>query len=57
MMKASTVNDRKMLGKISMCGAARIRPMPEASEMAIPQEIAGGWSPMPRNDSVASTEI
>ena len=57
MMKASTVSDRKMLGKSSMCGAARIRPMPEASEIWIPHEIAGGWSPIPRNDRVASTEM
>ena len=57
MMNASTVSDRNRLGKSSMWGAARIRPMPEASEMAMPHEMAGGCSPMPRKDSVASTEM
>ena len=42
--------DKKTLGKISMCGAARISPMPEASEISMPHEMAGGCRPMPRND-------
>ena len=42
MMKASTVADKKRLGNSSMCGAARIKPIPEASEIWMPQEMAGG---------------
>ena len=57
MMNASTVSDKKTLGKSSMCGAARISPIPEASEIWMPQEMAGGCSPMPRKDRVASTEM
>ena len=56
-MKASTVSDRKRLGNSSMCGAALIRPMPEASEIILPHEMTGGCRPMPRKDSVASTEM
>ncbi len=34
MMNASTVSDRNRLGNSSMCGAVRISPMPDASEIA-----------------------
>jgi hypothetical protein len=56
-MKARTVSDKKTLGNSSMCGAALIMPIPEASEIWMPQEMAGGCRPTPRKDKVASMEI
>ena len=40
-----------------MCGAARIRPIPDASEIWIPHEIAGGVEADTQKGSVASAAI
>ncbi len=56
MMKASTVTTRTAHGKSSRCG--RLADVVLAlRRSSMPQEIAGGCSPTPRNDSVASAAM
>jgi hypothetical protein len=54
-MNAKTVIDRMMPGKSSRWGAVMNRYW--AVEIIRPHEIAGSWSPTPRNYSAASAEM
>src|SRR3984957_1864094 len=56
MLKASVVNSSARLGK-SRYHHGPYRKMLDASEIIWPQSAVGGWTPTPRNESVASPTI